>query len=131
VAIGLALPAIAVLILLGRMTIRILFERGEFTAAAGDLTYQILVAYAIGLPAYVATEVITRGLVAVRDTRTPLFTNLGQLLLRATLMAVFIGRVGAIAIPMALAISSALETIILAVVLYLKLGRLTLPGKAS
>lgn len=131
VAIGLALPAIAALVLLGRMTIRVLFERGEFTAAAGDLTYQVLVVYAIGLPAYVATEVITRGLVALRDTRTPLFTNLGQLLLRATLMAVFIGRMGAIAIPMAFAISSALETVILAIVLFLKLRRLTPPEKES
>lgn len=124
VALGLALPAIAALVLLGRPTIRILFERGEFTAVAGDLTYRVLVAYAIGLPVYVATEVVTRGLVALRDTRTPLFTNLGQLLLRLLLMAVLIASLGAVAIPIAFAISSAIETVILTLVLFLRLRRL-------
>ena len=39
----------------------------QLTAAAGDLTYQVLLAYAVALPAFVATEVITRGLIALRD----------------------------------------------------------------
>src|ERR1041384_2073932 len=60
-ALALALPAVGALLLLGRPTIRILFEHGEFTHAAGDLTYRVLVAYAVALPAYVATEVITCG----------------------------------------------------------------------
>jgi putative peptidoglycan lipid II flippase len=85
-SIALALPALAALLLLGRPTIRILFERGEFTSAAGDLTFSVLVAYAIALPAYVATEVITRGLISLRDTRTPLLTNSGQLIARILLI---------------------------------------------
>ena len=79
-SIALAIPAAAALSLLGRPTIRILFEHGEFTTTAGDLTYRVLVAYAIALPAYVVTEVITRGLISLRDTRTPLITNSAQLI---------------------------------------------------
>ena len=120
-AIGLALPAVAALLLLGRPTIRILFERGEFTAAAGDLTYSVLVAYAIALPSYVATEVITRGLIALRDTRTPLFTNAGQLALRIVLISSLLGSMGVVAIPAAFAISATVETLALGVVLFLKL----------
>src|SRR6185503_10496211 len=51
-AIALALPAVGALLLLGRPTIRVLFEHGEFSSAAGNLTYSVLVAYAIALPAY-------------------------------------------------------------------------------
>src|SRR5574342_144225 len=93
-AIALALPAVGALLLLGRPTIRILFEHGEFTAAAGDLTYSVLVAYSIALPAYVATEVITRGLISLRDTRTPLLTNSGQLILRIVLISVLLPTLG-------------------------------------
>jgi putative peptidoglycan lipid II flippase len=120
-SIGLALPAVGALLLLGRPTIRILFERGEFTSAAGDLTFGVLVAYAVALPAYVATEVITRGLISLRDTRTPLFTNTGQLVARILLISVLLPSIDVIAIPAAFAISSTLETLTLGTVLFLKL----------
>jgi putative peptidoglycan lipid II flippase len=122
-AIGLAVVALAALLLLGRFTIRFLFERGMFDAAAGDLTYQVLVIYAVALPAYIATEVVTRGLIALRDTRTPLLTNTGQLLGRGLLIALFIGQLGVLAIPLAFAVTSTLETVALTVVLWRKLQR--------
>ena len=120
-SIALAVPAVGALLLLGRPTIRILFEHGEFTAAAGDLTYRVLVAYAVALPAYVATEVITRGLISLRDTRTPLFTNSGQLVLRIILISVLLNNLGAVAIPAAFASACTLEALVLAAVLFLKL----------
>jgi putative peptidoglycan lipid II flippase len=122
-SIALALPALGALLFFGRPTIRILFEHGEFSAAAGDLTYQVLVAYAIALPAYVATEVITRGLISLRDTRTPLFTNAGQLILRIILISVLLSILGVVAIPAAFAISSTIETLTLATVLFAKLRK--------
>lgn len=118
---GLSLLAMAGLFFFGRTVITVLFERGEFTAAAGDLTYQVLIAYAVALPAYVGTEVITRGLIALRDTRTPLVTNLFQLAGRAAIMVLFVSRLGVIAIPAALAITAALETIVLGAVLFVKI----------
>ena len=122
-AIGLALPAVGALVFLGRPTIRILFEHGEFTSVAGDLTFRVLIAYAIALPAYVATEVITRGLISLRDTRTPLFTNTGQLILRIVLISALLPNIGVVAIPAAFAISSTVETLTLASVLLLKLRK--------
>jgi putative peptidoglycan lipid II flippase len=122
-AIGLALAAVAALLLLGRLTIRILFERGAFDAAAGDLTYQVLVVYAIALPAYVATEVVTRGLIALRDTRTPLMTNTGQLIGRIVLIALLIRPLGVVAVPAAFALTSTLETLTLGGILWRKLNR--------
>ncbi len=122
-AIALAIPAVAALFLLGRPTIRILFERGKFTPAAGDLTYNVLMIYAVALPAYVGTEVVTRGLIALRDTRTPLMTNLFQLIGRTVIMALFVAQFGVLTIPAALAVTATLETLMLGSVLLLKLRR--------
>lgn len=120
-AVALALPALLLLIGLGRWVIRLLFERGEFNAAAGDVTYSVLVIYAIALPAYVATEVITRGLIALRDTRTPLITNTLQLLGRGAILSLFVAQVGVQIIPLAFAATCTLETLILGAVLLSKL----------
>ncbi|HWQ13181.1 MAG TPA: murein biosynthesis integral membrane protein MurJ [Roseiflexaceae bacterium] len=122
-AVALAVPALLGLIVLGRVVIRVLFERGRFDTAAGDLTYLALVAYAAALPFYVGTEVVSRGLIALRDTRTPLLTNMLQIAGRAAILALFTPRFGLVAIPAAFAITSAAETLILATVLLLRLGR--------
>jgi len=79
------------------------------------------IAYALALPAYVGTEVITRGLIALRDTQTPLITHLFQLAGRAAIMTLFVNRVGVIAIPAALAVTAAVETVVLGSVLFVKL----------
>lgn len=130
VAVGLALGAVVGLLLLGRLVIRILFERGAFDAAAGDLTYRVLVIYAVALPAYIATEVITRGLIALRDTRTPLLTNTGQLVGRIAIIAALLPSLGVLAIPAAFALTSTLETLTLGAVLWRKLAR-PLPNRPS
>ncbi|HEX9617594.1 MAG TPA: murein biosynthesis integral membrane protein MurJ [Anaerolineales bacterium] len=122
-AIGLAIPALLALLFLGRPVIRLLFERGMFDAAAGDLTFSVLTVYALALPAYVATELVTRGLIALRDTRTPLITNTFQLIGRAAIMGALIGRYGVIAIPVAFALTASAETVILTAILLLKLQR--------
>ena len=122
-AIGLALAAVAGLLLLGRPIIRFLFERGAFDVSAGDLTYRVLAVYAVALPAYVATEVITRGLISLRDTRTPLMTNTGQLLGRILLIIILLRPLGVLAIPAAFAVTSSLETLALGAVLWRKLSR--------
>ncbi len=120
----LALGAIGGLVLLGRPTIRILFEHGEFTAHDTDLTYRVLAIYAAGLPCYVATEVLVRSLIAMRDPRTQLFTNSAQLALRAVLIAVLLGAFQTETIPLAFAVSASLETLALLAITFGRLRRL-------
>jgi putative peptidoglycan lipid II flippase len=117
----LAVLALLLLFFMGRMTIRVLFERGQFDAAAGGLTYQVLLAYAIALPAYVGTEVLTRGLIALRDTRTPLLTNTVQLAGRALLIVLWLPRLGVVAVPAALAVTATGELLIQGIVLLMRL----------
>ena len=121
--IALAIPALLGLLILGRTVIRVLFEHGKFGAAAGALTYDVLAVYALALPAYVGTEVVTRGLIALRDTRTPLLTNLIQLAGRATIVALLLGAAGVVAIPIAFAATATAETVLLSCVLLLKMQR--------
>ncbi|NTV65147.1 MAG: murein biosynthesis integral membrane protein MurJ [Oscillochloris sp.] len=117
IACGLAGLAAIAMIGLGRLMIRLLFERGAFDSYAGDLTYQMLAAYSLGLPAYVATEVLARALLSCLDTRTQLLTNSLQLTLRITLLLAMIGQVGPVLIPLAFAASSVIEAGILYIVL--------------
>jgi putative peptidoglycan lipid II flippase len=119
--VALAVPAMLGLLFLGRFVIRLLFEHGEFDAASGDLTFQVLTIFTYGLPAYIATEVISRGLIALRDTRTPLITNTVQLIGRIVLIMMLLGRMGVLAIPTAFAVSATLETLLLGTMLLLKL----------
>jgi putative peptidoglycan lipid II flippase len=117
ISIILAIGAALMLALTGRSLIRLLFERGRFDAAAGDLTALLLVVYIAGLPAYVATEVLTRGLIALHDTQTPLVTNCAQLMGRIALIWVWLEPWGVVAIPAAFALTSALETLTLGMAL--------------
>lgn len=81
----------------------------------------MLVAYALGLPAYVATEMFTRGLISLRDTRTPLLTNTAQFVGRALLIMWLLPSAGIVAIPVAFAVTSLLEALLLGVVLLSKI----------
>jgi putative peptidoglycan lipid II flippase len=121
---GLAVLGVAGMVVLGRPVIKVLFEHGDFTSGNGDLTSRVLMVYALGLPAYVATEVLVRALLAMRDARTQLYTNSAQLLLRIVLVAVLLDRFQARAIPFAFALSATLETCALLVITFGRISRL-------
>ena len=67
----LALPAAMALIVLAQPLISVLFERGAFDAEATRMTSYALMAYALGLPAYVLIKVLTPSFFARLDTKTP------------------------------------------------------------
>jgi len=67
----LALPAMAALLVVPGEIIATLFERGAFGPAESRATALALLAYAVGLPAYVLVKVLGPAYFARRDTRTP------------------------------------------------------------
>jgi putative peptidoglycan lipid II flippase len=71
-ALLLTLPAAVALFLAADPIIRVLFERGAFTAADTDATAAMLAAFALGLPAYVAIKVLHPSFFAREDTKTPM-----------------------------------------------------------
>ena len=71
IAMLLSLPAATALAALAEPIVRVLFERGAFGPAATAETAAALVAFAIGLPAFVLVRVLQPGFFAREDTVTP------------------------------------------------------------
>jgi putative peptidoglycan lipid II flippase len=67
----LSVPAAAALIGMAEPIVRLLFERGAFDALATQQTSEALVAFSLGLPAYVLIRVLQPGFFAREDTVTP------------------------------------------------------------
>ncbi|HRK61743.1 MAG TPA: murein biosynthesis integral membrane protein MurJ [Candidatus Omnitrophota bacterium] len=79
------LPASAGLIVLAPDIMRLLFERGEFDAAATARTASVLAAYAWGLFAYSGQKMMITGYYAAHDSKTPMRISLFSLLLNVVL----------------------------------------------
>ena len=122
-ALLLALPATVALLVVARPIIAGLFERGAFGTTATGATAAALIAYALGLPAYVLIKVLTPGFYAREDTQTPVKIAVGcvvsntaiALALLKPLAAFGIAHVG---IAFATAASAWLNTVALATILY-------------
>jgi putative peptidoglycan lipid II flippase len=67
----LTMPAAVALVALAEPIVRVLFERGAFSALATQQTAQALIAFSFGLPAYVLIRVLQPGFFAREDTITP------------------------------------------------------------
>ncbi|GJL85338.1 MAG: putative lipid II flippase MurJ [Micavibrio sp.] len=67
----LALPAAAALMVMPGPLVKVLFERGAFDWGDSIVTINVLVCYAVGLPAYIAIKVFSTAHWARGDTVTP------------------------------------------------------------
>jgi putative peptidoglycan lipid II flippase len=71
-ALLLTLPSAVALFLAAEPIMRVLFERGAFTAVDTRATAAMLAALALGLPAYVMIKVLHPSFFAREDTKTPM-----------------------------------------------------------
>ena len=110
---AITLLGIPFFLLFGGLLVRVLFVHGEYTQADGELTATLVRIFALGLPFYAVTEVVTRAMVSLRDTRTPLLTNVAQLAVRTGAMALFIHSIGLTIIPWSLVLTATAEALIL------------------
>jgi putative peptidoglycan lipid II flippase len=78
--VGLAVPIVA-----------LIYERGAFNSAAADLVGQLLMAYGLGMPAYLARDVLVRVFYALGDGVTPFRWSLGGIGLNALFCWLFVG----------------------------------------
>ncbi len=130
IAVFLCIPVVLLLWFAGRGAIAIVLEHGAFDAAAGDRTYAVLQWYAIGLPAYVTTELLSRLLNALQDARSPFYTNIGQLCGKAIILTVVGVSGGMLSVPIAHSVTCILETVVLAFVVWRRFALLS-PSKSS
>ncbi len=116
-AMALTLPATVALVAIPFTIMRVLFERGAFTAADTDATGWAVLAFSAGLPAFVAIKVFQPSYFAREDTKTP--TVQGGISVAVNVAASlalfpFIGHVG---IAAATALAAWINAIMLVVVL--------------
>lgn len=116
-ALLLTLPATIALIIMPEPIIRVLFERGAFGDAATMATAAALVAYAIGLPAYVGIRVFTPGFFAREDTKTPVKIAALAIAINILLNIILMRSMGHVGIALASSISAWLNVALLAAVL--------------
>jgi putative peptidoglycan lipid II flippase len=116
-ALLLTLPAAVALFVAANPIVRVLFERGAFSAIDAHSTAAMLAALAPGLPAFVLIKVFHPGFFAREDTKTPMiFAGIGMAanVMLALLLFVVLGAVG---IAIATTIAGWLQAALLAATL--------------
>ncbi len=117
-ALLLAVPAAVGLGVLAQPIIHVLFERGAFTPTATLATGQVLTCLAVGLPAQVLSKVLAPGFYAREDTRTPVQVAAVALLVNVAVAWLLAGRLGHVGIAVALSVSSWVNALGLALLLW-------------
>lgn len=67
----LSLPAAVALLTIAEPIISVMYERGEFSSADTIATFHTLMAFAVGLPAFVLVKILAPSFYANQDTKTP------------------------------------------------------------
>ena len=127
-ALLLTLPAMAALVAMPEPIIRVLFERGAFDAQAVSATSQALVAYSVGLPAYVLIKVLTPGFFAREDTKTPVRIAIFAMLANIIMNLIFMRYWGHVGIAYASSISAWANALALGIILNRR-GQLVLDAR--
>lgn len=125
VIIALSVPATVGLIVLGQPLIRLLFERGEFTAQNTAQVSFALQMFAVGLVAHSMLEVVTRGFYALKDTARPVALAVASMALNIVLsiaLADAFARAGLMPLG-GVALANAIATTLEAIALYVLLER--------
>ncbi len=97
----LALPAALALAIIPLPLITILFERGEFSQEDSLQTALVLMAYAIGLPAYITVKVFSTAHWARQDTKTPVKIAVAATVTNIVLSLILIWYMGVVGIALA------------------------------
>ena len=85
------LPLGALMVALAGPIVRLVYERGAFNAAAGELVTSLLIAYGIGMGVYLARDVLVRVFYALGDGYTPFRLSLAGIGLNALLDWLLVG----------------------------------------
>ncbi len=105
----LALPAAVALAVMPLTLITVLFERGAFDAADSLMTSKVLMAYAIGLPAYIAIKVFSTAHWAREDTTTPVRISIVATVLNIVGSIILIQYIGVVGIALSTGLTGWLQ----------------------
>ena len=121
----LSIPAAALLYVLGKPAISILFQHGAFNAHASALTGTALLGLAIGLPGQTVGLLTVLGFYALKDAVTPLLINVFELVIHIglafLLLHTFKGGNAILALPLSTSLSATAAASALCLLLFLRL----------
>ena len=121
----LSVLAAILLYLLGKPAIHILFQYGAFSEHASTLTHLALLGYAIGLPGQAVSLLIIVCFYALKDVRTPLFTNIVALALQIGLSLLLLkalrGTNVILGLPLAASLTATIQAALLCLILFVRL----------
>lgn len=111
----------AMFIALSHPIIKLVFQRGEFTAANTSLTATALLYYSIGMVSYAICEILNKSFYAIEDGKTPMTTSILGVL--ANLLSAFIFvRLLEMGVG-GLALASATSSIIMSIILIIMMNK--------
>ncbi len=106
-------------IALSNPIIKVVFERGEFTAENTKLTANALLFYSFGMVGYAVCEILNKSFYALRDGKTPMVTSILGVAVNFASAFVFVRlfKMGVGGLALASAVSSSFMGIVLAVLI--------------
>jgi len=113
----LSMPAACALIALALPVVRVLFERGAFGPGDSVNVSQALIAFAVGIPAFVLIRVLQPGFFSRKDTKTPTWFAAISLVINIALSLALFGTLKHVGIALATSIAAWANVILLAVFL--------------
>lgn len=116
------MPAAVGLIVLRVPIVRLLFQQGEFNAAATAATAYALLFYALGIVFQGVLLIITRAFYALQDTATPVKVGLFTVFLNLGLNLALVNYLGHGGVALAFSIVSVVNVIMLMLILRKRLG---------
>ncbi len=113
----LTIPASCALWVMSKPIIGLLFQHGNFSAAATENTARALSGLAIGLAGFSIYLFVLRGFYARNDTRTPFFINVGENAINIVLAIVLVDRHGVFGLGLAFSIAYLVSALVALLVL--------------
>jgi len=111
--------------LFGKPAIRLLFQHGAFGKHSSAVTSTALLGFAFALPWVTTASLLMLSFYALKDARTPLFTNILALAARwgliVVLLKIITGSHAILAIPLAAGGAGIVETLLLGSLLFVRL----------
>ena len=115
-----SIPSVIALVVIPDIIINVLFNRGSFGLGDSRATSVALAAYALGIPAFMLSRILSVIFFARRDTLTPVLVALASLIIHAYLAWLLVGKIGHIGVALALSISSWANTFFLLIIIIYK-----------
>jgi putative peptidoglycan lipid II flippase len=114
----LTVPAAVGIAILAEPITAVLFEHGAFTARDRLAVANALLAFSLGLPAYVLNKALTPGFFARHDTRTPVIASVAALAANIVINLALMGPLGHVGIAVGTATAAWLNAALLIVILH-------------